>query len=121
MSIGAMNTYQESRIAISSLLLLVLVPLGAAQAQVEVTSADPASAEHGTISLDVTVTGSGFDSNANVKFLVTGTTDPGGITVKKVTLHGSKKLIATIDIADTAVVDNFDIEAGSSTFERSQG
>ena len=43
-------------------------------AQVTVTAADPSSAVQGTVSLDVTVTGSGFNSTASVKFLVTGTT-----------------------------------------------
>ncbi len=49
-----MNVYQQLRLSIAFLILLALAPLGAAQAQVEVTSADPASAPQGTISLDVT-------------------------------------------------------------------
>lgn len=93
-----------------SLVAFLLLAAGAAQAQtVQVTSADPSSALQGTVSLDVAVTGNGFDSTALVQFLVTGTTNPGGITVKKVAVRGSKKLIATIDVADTAVVDKFDI------------
>ena len=75
----------------------------------------------GTVSLDVTVTGNGFNSSAQVKFLVTGTADPGGITVKKVTVKGSKKLIATIDVADTAVVNKFDIEVALSNGRKGKG
>jgi hypothetical protein len=48
---------------------------------IEVTSADPPSAEQGTVNLDVTIKGKGFDRSAKAKFFVTGTTNPGGITV----------------------------------------
>jgi hypothetical protein len=102
-------------------MLLALIPLGAAQAQVAVTSANPAEAPQGTISLDVTINGSGFDSTAQVTFLVTGTTNPGGITVKKVAVRGSKKLVATIDIADTAIVDKFDIEVALTSGRKGKG
>jgi hypothetical protein len=88
---------------------------------VQVNSADPASAPQGTISLDVAVGGSGFDSSAAVTFLVTGTTNPGGITVKNVTVVASKKLIATIEIADTAVVSNFDIQVQLSGGRKGKG
>ncbi|HSN70757.1 MAG TPA: hypothetical protein VLT59_04580 [Steroidobacteraceae bacterium] len=54
------------------------------------------------MSLDVAISGSAFDSTAQVEFLVTGTTNPGGITVKKVVVRGSKKLIATTDVSDSA-------------------
>jgi hypothetical protein len=94
-----------------ALLMLAFVPLGAAQAQqVKVTAADPASTTQGTVSLDVTVSGSGFDSTASPTFFVSGTTDTGGITVRKTLVKGSKQLIATIDVADTAAVAKFDIE-----------
>jgi hypothetical protein len=76
--------------------LLVFAPLGIANAQVMVTAADPSAAPQGTLSLDVTITGNGFDSTAQVDFLVTGTTNPGGITVRKVSVKGSKRLVATI-------------------------
>ncbi len=116
-----MRALQQHRLLILALLFLSAVPFSTAQAQVEVTSADPASALQGTISLDVTVAGNGFDSTANVKFLVTGTTDPGGITVKSVKVRGSRKLIATIDIAETAVVDKFDIVVELSDGRKGKG
>jgi hypothetical protein len=95
--------------------------LAASAPPVQVTSADPSAAPQGTISLDVTVSGSGFDSSAAVSFLVTGTTNPGGITVKNVTVLGSKKLIATVEVADTAVVSNFDIQVQLSGGRKGKG
>ena len=98
-----------------AMLALALMPLAFANAQqVSVTAADPSLAAQGTLSLDVTVTGNGFDNSAQVKFLVTGTTDPGGITVKKVNVRNSKRLIVTIDVADMAAVAKFDIEVALS-------
>lgn len=78
--------------------------------EVLVTSADPAEALQGTLDLEVTIGGSGFDDSAEVEFLVAGTNDPGGITVKKWKVRGPKKIIATIDISGTATVADFDIQ-----------
>jgi hypothetical protein len=78
--------------------------------KVSVQEAIPNNGEQGTISLDVEINGRGFDNSAQVAFWVTGTTNPGGITVKGVTFIGSKKLIANIDIADDADIADFDIE-----------
>lgn len=116
-----MNACKSYTLPTFALMLLALMLPGAAQAQVAVTSADPASAPQGTISLDVTVNGNGFDSTASVQFLITGTTNPGGITVKKVAVRGSKKLIATIDVADTATVTNFDIQVALSNGRKGKG
>jgi len=43
----------------------------------------PHRAVQGTISLDVVVSGAGFDNTAKVQYFVSGTTNPGGITIKK--------------------------------------
>lgn len=92
-------------------LLITVASLTPAQAQdVEVTSANPNTALQGTTGLDVEISGSGFDSSAQVEFLVTGTEDPGGITVTNIRVRGPKKIIATIDVAETADVGSFDIE-----------
>jgi len=104
-----------------ALIALALVPFGLATAQVTVTAAEPAAAPQGTLSLDVTVSGNGFDSTAAVSFFVSGTADPGGIAVKKVAVRGSKKLVATIDIAAAAVVDKFDIEVRLSNGRKGKG
>ena len=94
--------------------LLVLITLLAAQfalAQpVEVISADPPEAVQGTVNLDVTIQGSGFDSSATVHFFKTGTVNPAGITVNSSRTRGQKKIIANIDVATDADVDDFDIE-----------
>lgn len=106
----------------SMLLVLLLAAFPQAQAQtVQVTSAVPSTAPQGTVALDVEISGSGFDSTAAVQFLVTGTTNQGGITVRKVSVRGAKKLIATIDVADTAIVDNFDIEVTLSSGRKGKG
>lgn len=104
------------------LIVLVFACMTTAQAQeVQVNSANPNSAEQGTVELDVEIKGSGFDNSAAVDFFVTGTTNPGGITVKKVKVRGSKKIIATIDVSDTAIVDDFDIEVSLSSGRGGKG
>ena len=113
---------------LSVLALIALAPLTVAAIKlahaappVTVTAAAPSSAEQGTLALEVVVTGSGFDSTAAVNFLVTGTTNPGGVTVKKVTFNSSKKLTATIDVADNANVSKFDIEVVLSQGRKGKG
>ena len=104
-----MSTWKRIAIAFLSLLAMGLAPVGVALAQVKVTAATPASAYQGTIALDVVVSGSGFNSSAKVQYFVSGTTNPGGITVKKVTFRSSSELVTTIDVADTADLASFDI------------
>jgi len=117
-----MDACRQFSLSTLSLLVLALAPMSSAWAQqVKVTAADPASTTQGTTSLDVTVSGSGFDNTAKPAFLVSGTTDPGGITVKKVVVQGPKKLIATIDVADTATVANFDIEVTLDSGRKGKG
>ena len=78
--------------------------------QVQVTAADPMSAAQGTINLNVRITGKGFKNGAKAKWYVTGTTDPGGVTVNSTTFVSSGEVTANITVADTAVVSNFDIQ-----------
>lgn len=102
-------------------LLLAFGPVGAAWAQVKVTSADPAATAQGTVALDVTIGGSGFDSTAAVSFLVTGTTNPGGIIVRKVVVQGPKKLVVTIDAPESVVLGQYDIEVRLSSGRKGKG
>jgi len=67
------------------------------------------------------VNGSGFDNTAKVQFLVSGTTNPGGVTVKKVVFHTSGEVVATIDVADTASIANFDIVVMLSDGRKGKG
>jgi len=97
----------------------LLVFLGAntqtAQAQqIQVTAAAPAAAAQGTINLNVKVTGKGFKNGAKAKWLITGTTDPGGVQVNSTTFVNSGELTANITVSDTAVIANFDITVTNS-------
>src|SRR3972149_9639006 len=94
-------------ISLIPLLLLVAAPRLSAQ-NIKVTSADPPSAPQGTVSLNVTIGGSGFKTGAQASFFVTGTRDPGGIRVNQTTFISSTELVANIDVADAAVVARFD-------------
>ena len=118
-----MNAYRQLALSTPFLLVVAFAPMGSAwpAPPVTVTAATPSSTYQGTVSLDVVVDGNGFDSTANAKFLVSGTTDPGGITVKKIVVQGSKKLIATIDVADTAAVKSFDIEVTLDSGRKGKG
>ena len=116
-----MNAWKRITLACLSLLVLELAPIGAAFAQVKVTAATPPSAVQGTLSLDVVVSGAGFDNTAKVQYFVTGTTNPGGITVKKVVFRNSKELVTTIDVADTALLANFDIQVTLSNGRKGKG
>lgn len=106
----------RTKLLFSILLLIVIATVGIndAQAQkIQVESANPAFAEQGTLTLDVEITGKGFDNSAAVDFFVTGTMNPGGISVTNVKFQNSKKLVATIDVADGAEIAFFDIEVRS--------
>jgi len=106
-----MKIRQKNILAIPLVLIVSLMVMVNVQAQeVQVNSADPASAEQATVNLDVTVAGKGFDNSAAVRFLITDTEDLGGIIVNSVRVRGSKKLIANIDVGSEAAVDDFDIE-----------
>jgi len=104
-----MNAWKRIVHLLMPLLLLGLAPVGAALAQVKVTAATPAVAYQGTISLDVVVTGSGFDRSAKVQYFVSGTTNPGGITVRSVRFNSPGELVTTIDVAEAADLASFDI------------
>jgi uncharacterized delta-60 repeat protein len=82
--------------------------------QVQVTTADPPATAQGTINLNVKVTGKGFKNGAKARWFVTGTTDPGGVTVNSTAFVSSTELTANITVADTAVIANFDIQVLNS-------
>jgi hypothetical protein len=114
------NGFHRACLACLSVLVLVAVPAIAAP-PVTVTLATPASAYQGTIALDVVVSGNGFDPTAKVQYFVTGTANPGGITVKRVTFRSSKELVTTIDVADTADLANFDIQVTLDSGRKGKG
>jgi hypothetical protein len=78
-------------------------------AQIQVDSATPNAAPQGIINLDVAITGNGFKKGATAQWFVSGTTNPGGVTVNSTTYKGSTQLTANISVAVDAVISGFDI------------
>ena len=90
--------------------------------EIEVNSANPNTALQGTLNLDVEIGGNGFDNRVDaVEFLLPcppeeePCADTGGITVKGWSVRGKKKIIANIDVSETADVADFDIAVHSSS------
>ena len=110
-----MNSKHHRLIGILILLLgLVASHLALAQ-DIVIKSATPNTAEQGTLALDVTIAGTGFDNTVeDVQFLLPCDPEPcigtqAGITVTKFKVRGSKKIIANINVSADAEVANFDI------------
>jgi hypothetical protein len=80
-----------------------------AAAQIQVNSTNPNAAPQGTVNLNVTISGSGFKRGAKAQWFVTGTTNPGGVTVNSTAFNGSTQLTANITVASDAVISGFDI------------
>ena len=116
-----MNALKQLARSMAFLVLLAFSPIGTAATPIKVTTATPASTYQGTVGLDVVVNGSGFDNTAKVQFLVSGTTNPGGVVVKKVAFRNSGEVVATIDVADTANIANFDIVVMLSDGRKGKG
>jgi hypothetical protein len=76
-----------------------------------VSSGIPDNAPQGTINLNVRVLGKGFKRGAVAKWFVTGTTNPGGVTVNSTAFVSSSELLANITVASDAQTEKkFDIE-----------
>ena len=80
-----------------------------AAAQIEVKSALPNAATQGTINLDVTVGGKGFKAGATAQWFISGTTNPGGVTVNSTAFVNPNTLKANITVSGTAYVGGFDV------------
>lgn len=91
------------------LLFVAVLALLPAAAQIQVNSTSPAAAPQGTTNLNVTISGSGFKKGAKAHWFVTGTTNPGGVTVNSTTFNGSSSLTANITIASGATLSGFDV------------
>jgi hypothetical protein len=85
-----------------------------ATAQVQVTSTSPSAAPQGTINLDVTINGSGYKRGATAQWFITGTTNPGGVTVNSTSFRSSSQLIANITVATDATISGFDVQVTSA-------
>jgi hypothetical protein len=106
----------------ASLLLMAAAFAPQISAQgVQVNSANPNAAAQGTINLDVAVGGSGFKKGANSKFVVTGTTDPGGVTVNSTTFVSSSQVTANITVSTTATLAAFDVQVTNTDGRSGKG
>jgi len=77
--------------------------------QIQVNSTSPSAASQGTTNLNVTVKGNGFKKGAKAQWFITGTTNPGGVTVNSTTFNGSSSLTANISIASGATISGYDV------------
>jgi hypothetical protein len=91
------------------MLSMYLATASVATGQIQVNSAAPSAAPQGTTNLNVVVKGSGFKKGAQAQWFVTGTTNPGGVTVNSTAFNNSGQLTANITVASEAVVSGFDI------------
>src|ERR1041385_4391610 len=102
---------KRQRYSSAVILVLLLAASGAlpAAAQIQVDSANPNAAPQGTLNLDVVITGNGFKKGATAQWFVTGTTNPGGVTVNSTTFKNPTQINANITVASDAVISEFDI------------
>src|SRR5258706_15684965 len=107
------------RMLLSIMTMALAVPLAAQT--VSVTAANPNAAAQGTLNLNVTISGKGFKNGASSSFLVSGTTNPGGIGVHSPRLVNSTTLVANIDVSDTATLSQFDVALNNSEGPGGQG
>lgn len=99
-------------VAVTGALLasLSLFPIEAAPPQkIQVVAANPDYGEQGTVSLDVDVSGSGFEPGATTEFVNSDTGKAGGIQVNSTNFVAADKVRANITIATDADLADFDI------------
>jgi hypothetical protein len=104
-----MTIERRSSVFLAILWTFLCVVLTAATAQIQVTATNPSAAPQGTINLNVTVSGNGFKKGANAQWFVSGTTNPGGVTVNSTTFKNSSQLTANITVAGDAQISGFDV------------
>src|ERR1041385_538755 len=102
-------------------LITMALALPLAAQTVSVTAANPSAATQGTLNLNVTISGKGFKNGASSSFLVSGTTNPGGIVVHSTTFVSSTTVVANIDVTDTAVLSQFDIAVSNADGRSGKG
>lgn len=105
----------QATITVGFLVAVSLIsPATVAAQQIQVTSADPPSAEQGTVNLNVSVKGKGFKRGAVASFVLTGTDNPDGIVVNSTTFVSSGEVVANVNVAETATISTFDIKVRNS-------
>lgn len=88
---------------------------------VQVELATPSVGEQASTAFDVTIDGNGFDEGSVASFLVTQTENPGGILVTNTRFVSRRQLVATIDIAEDADLEDYDIEVITTSGRRGKG
>ncbi len=95
---------------------------GGGTTSVTVTAANPSYGDQGTVSLDVQITGSGFDPSAKAQWILSGDTVPSpDIKVNRTTFVSSTQVTANIDIAQNAPIDSYNIAVLLSTGKKGIG
>ena len=94
--------------------------LARAAAGPTVTAANPAAARQGTVTLDVQITGSGFDQGSRASWQLNGVTYP-KIAVNGTQFVSSTSLIANITVALDAAAVTYDIAVTTSTGKKGIG
>ena len=92
-----------------------------ADAQITVTSANPNSTTQGTTNLNVIVSGNGFKKGAKAQWFITGTTNPGGVTVNSTAFNASNQVTANITVSSTAFTGGFDIQVTNTDGRTGKG
>ena len=103
------------------LTILAVFGITAASAQISVTSSLPNNATQGTTNLNVTVGGKGFKSGAKAQWFVSGTTNPGGVTVNSTAFVNANTLTANITVSGTATIGGFDIQVTNTDGRTGKG
>jgi len=118
-----MKLSRADRPAVNLAFLCLIAAFGVtpAAAQISVTSALPNSATQGTINLDVRVGGKGFKTGAKAQWFISGTTNPGGVTVNSTNFVNSNTLAANITVSSSAYVGGFDIVVTNSDGRSGKG
>ena len=108
---------QRSSVLVPVILVGIFALMAAlpATAQIQVNSANPSAAPQGTTNLNVTISGNGFKKGATAQWFVTGTTNPGGVTVNSTSFQSTTQLTANITVASDAVISGFDIVVTSAS------
>src|ERR1700752_2726910 len=112
-----MKSKRSSSVLVLVILIGIIILTAAlpATAQIQVNSANPSAAPQGTTNLNVIIAGDGFKKGAPAKWFVTGTTNPGGVTVNSTSFQSTTQLTANITVASDAVISGFDIVVAVAT------
>jgi hypothetical protein len=91
-----------------------------APASPTVTGATPSYAYQGTVGLNVTINGSGFDRGTKASWYLNGS-PYAKVTVNSTSYVSSSQLVANISVASDAAIDSYDIVVTASTTKQGIG